>query len=160
MTTSKLSRRNPAACNSSTKQHEPGLQMRMRNSPRGAFFLQWRCVLPSLAIAWLGEYNVHPMWYDVRQATKKMQHGVYEDLSGRKLHQLLWRLLRQQLRHICKDKVFAPLSSPATACSHESKFQLARRWNCVASEIYSRSSRWPSLCRIWITARNMLHDAA
>ena len=30
----------------------------------------------------LGEYNVHPMWYDVRQATKKMEHGVYEDLSG------------------------------------------------------------------------------
>jgi len=28
------------------------------------------------------EYNVHPMWYDVRQATKKMDHGVYEDLSG------------------------------------------------------------------------------
>ena len=22
------------------------------------------------------------MWYDVRQATKKMDHGVYEDLSG------------------------------------------------------------------------------
>lgn len=28
------------------------------------------------------EYNVHPMWYDVRQATKAMQHGVYEDSSG------------------------------------------------------------------------------
>mmetsp|Transcript_37501 Transcript_37501/g.83737 ORF Transcript_37501/g.83737 Transcript_37501/m.83737 type:complete len:841 (-) Transcript_37501:158-2680(-) len=28
------------------------------------------------------EYNVHPMWYDVRQATKKMDHGVYEDLTG------------------------------------------------------------------------------
>ena len=30
----------------------------------------------------LGEYNVHPMWYDVRQATKTMEHGVYEDVSG------------------------------------------------------------------------------
>lgn len=28
------------------------------------------------------EYNVHPMWFDVRQATKSMQHGVYEDSSG------------------------------------------------------------------------------
>ncbi|CAJ1380724.1 unnamed protein product [Effrenium voratum] len=28
------------------------------------------------------EYNVHPMWYDVRQATKAVQHGVYEDASG------------------------------------------------------------------------------
>ncbi|CAJ1344477.1 unnamed protein product [Effrenium voratum] len=28
------------------------------------------------------EYNVHPMWYDVRQATKAVQHGVYEDTSG------------------------------------------------------------------------------
>ncbi|CAE7263289.1 unnamed protein product [Symbiodinium pilosum] len=28
------------------------------------------------------EYNVHPMWYDVRQATKTMEHGVYEDVSG------------------------------------------------------------------------------
>eukprot|EP00434_Breviolum_minutum_P035469 symbB.v1.2.031399.t1/scaffold3642.1/size52775/7 len=28
------------------------------------------------------EYNVHPMWYDVRQAAKAMQYGVYEDSSG------------------------------------------------------------------------------
>eukprot|EP00931_Biecheleriopsis_adriatica_P016599 TRINITY_DN12181_c0_g1_i1.p1 TRINITY_DN12181_c0_g1~~TRINITY_DN12181_c0_g1_i1.p1 ORF type:complete len:868 (+),score=173.84 TRINITY_DN12181_c0_g1_i1:87-2606(+) len=28
------------------------------------------------------DYNIHPMWYDVRQATKVMKHGVYEDDSG------------------------------------------------------------------------------
>ena len=37
-----------------------------------------------------GEYNVHPMWYDVRQATKKMAHGVYEDSSGPSGNSLWW----------------------------------------------------------------------